>query len=62
MQLFFVSNRLTDEDSGEPKVDLFLLKLDTLELQQLQPEPPVLMANGGTPYGRGKALVTSQVC
>ena len=61
LQLFFVSNRLTDSSSGEPVVDLFLLNIDTKELQQLQPEPPVLMANGGTPYGPGKVVVTSQV-
>ena len=61
LQLFFVSNRLTDSSSGEPVVDLFLLNIDTRELQQLQPEPPVLMANGGTPYGPGKVVVTSQV-
>jgi hypothetical protein len=61
LQLFFVSNRLADSSSGEPVVDLFLLNIDTKELQQLQPGPPVLMANGGTPYGPGKVVVTSQV-
>jgi hypothetical protein len=61
LQLFFVSNRLTDSSSGEPVVNLFLLNIDTRELQQLQTEPPVLMATGGTPYGPGKVVVTSQV-
>jgi hypothetical protein len=61
LQLFFVSNSLEDSASGQPKVNLFLLNIDTKELQQLQPEPPVLMANGGTPYGPGKVVVTSQV-
>ncbi|KAL4421524.1 hypothetical protein ABPG75_010815 [Micractinium tetrahymenae] len=58
-QLFFVSNRLTDA-SGSPVVEQWLLGLDTGELRQLTPDPPILMANGGTPYGKRKVLVTSQ--
>lgn len=61
-QLFFVSNRLTNAE-GEPEVYLYLLDMaGPYELRRLEASPPVLMANGGTPYGGTKVLVTSQVC
>jgi len=37
------------------------MDLGSREVQELQPEPPILMVNGATPYGGSKVLVTSQV-
>lgn len=58
--LFFVSNRMVESITGTPEVHLFLLNIDTQELRQLEPSPPIAKANGGTPYGKGKVVVSSQ--
>lgn len=47
--------------AGLPYIELSLLSLDSGNVTTLVPSPPILMANGGTPYGPGKVLVCSQV-
>jgi hypothetical protein len=47
-----------------PYVELLVLSLgskNVTNVTTLTPSPPILMVNGGTPYGPGKVLVSSQV-
>lgn len=60
-KLFFVSNRLGNQDTTEQRTELWTLDPETLETQEIVPSMPILTANGATNWAPTKVLVEQQV-
>ena len=61
-RLFFVSNRLGNQDTSDQHVELWTLDPTTLVTKQITPSIPLLMGNGATNWSPSEVLVLSQVC
>ena len=60
-KLFFVSNRLGDQETTDQRTELWALDPETLETQEIVPSTPILTANGATNWAPSKVLVEQQV-
>ena len=60
-KLFFVSNRLGNQETTDQRVEMWTLDPETLETQEVVPSMPILMANGATNWAPTKVLVEQQV-
>ena len=60
-KLFFVSNRLGNQETTDQHVEMWTLDPETLETQEVVPSTPILMANGATNWAPTKVLVEQQV-
>ena len=60
-KLFFVSNRLGNQETSDQRTELWMLDPETLETQEIVPSQPILTANGATNWAPSKVLVEQQV-
>ena len=60
-KLFFVSNRLGNQETTDQRTELWTLDPETLARQEIVPSQPILMANGATNWAPSKVLVEQQV-
>lgn len=60
-KLFFVSNRLGNQETTDQRTELWTLDPETLETQEIVPSTPILTANGATNWAPSKVLVEQQV-
>ena len=60
-KLFFVSNRLGNQETTDQRTELWTLDPETLETQEVVPSQPILTANGATNWAPSKVLVEQQV-
>ena len=59
--VFFISNRLGDQQSADQHAEMWLLNLETLETSEVLPSVPILIPNGATNWAPQEVLVTQQV-
>ena len=60
-KLFFVSNRLGNQETTDQHVEIWTLDPETLETREVAPSMPILMANGATNWAPTKVLLEQQV-
>ena len=60
-RLFFVSNRLGNQETTDQRTELWTLDPETLETKEVVPSQPILTANGATNWAPSKVLVEQQV-
>lgn len=56
-----VSNRLGNTDTADQRTELWLIDPATMETEQINPDIPILVANGATNWSPHEVLVIQQV-